>query len=156
MAQQKSRLPLILGLTAAGGVGYYLYAAGGDPKVAEKKFEHDAAAASSKARSSLPGQGKEAQKKGEEMASTVGAKFDSTVNDAKAKLSEADSKASAKMYEADKKIGQLKNDGTAKFDQVRKETENEFHDKIDKFDKTVERKTAEAKSGISSWFGFGK
>ena len=60
------------------------------------------------------------------------------------------------MYEADKKIGQLKNDGTAKFDQVRKETENEFHDKIDKFDKTVERKTAEAKSGISSWFGFGK
>ena len=47
MAQSKSRLPLILGLTAAGGVGYYLYAAGGDPKVAEKKFERECNAASS-------------------------------------------------------------------------------------------------------------
>lgn len=27
------------GLAVAGGVGYYLYSAGGDPKVAEKKFE---------------------------------------------------------------------------------------------------------------------
>jgi hypothetical protein len=39
MAQPKSQLPLILGLTAAGGVGYYLYSAGGNPKAAEKKFE---------------------------------------------------------------------------------------------------------------------
>jgi hypothetical protein len=29
----------MLGLVAAGGVGYYLYNAGGSPKVAEKKFE---------------------------------------------------------------------------------------------------------------------
>jgi hypothetical protein len=27
------------GLAVAGGVGYYLYSAGGDPKVAQKKFE---------------------------------------------------------------------------------------------------------------------
>lgn len=39
MAQPKSQLPLLLGLTAAGGVGYYLYTAGGNPKVAEKQFE---------------------------------------------------------------------------------------------------------------------
>ncbi len=39
MAQTKSRIPLYLGLTAAGGVGYYLYSAGGNPKVAEKQFE---------------------------------------------------------------------------------------------------------------------
>lgn len=39
MAQPKSRLPLILGVSAAGGVGYYLYTAGGSPKVAEKQFE---------------------------------------------------------------------------------------------------------------------
>lgn len=39
MAQPKSRLPLILGTTAAAGVGYYLYSAGGNPKVAEKQFE---------------------------------------------------------------------------------------------------------------------
>jgi hypothetical protein len=31
-------LPAI-GLAAAGGVGYYLYSAGGDPKLAEKKAE---------------------------------------------------------------------------------------------------------------------
>lgn len=35
----KSRAPLILGLTAAGGVGYYLYGSGGSPKAAEKQFE---------------------------------------------------------------------------------------------------------------------
>jgi hypothetical protein len=29
----------LLGVAAAGGVGYYLYNAGGDPKVAQKKFE---------------------------------------------------------------------------------------------------------------------
>lgn len=39
MAQPKSRVPLIIGLAAAGGVGYYLYTAGGNPKVAEKQFE---------------------------------------------------------------------------------------------------------------------
>lgn len=27
------------GVVAAGGVGYYLYKAGGDPKAAEKRFE---------------------------------------------------------------------------------------------------------------------
>lgn len=35
----RSRTPLILGIAAAGGVGYYLYSAGGSPKVAEKNFE---------------------------------------------------------------------------------------------------------------------
>lgn len=39
MAQPRSQLPLFLGLTAAGGVGYYLYSAGGSPKAAEKQFE---------------------------------------------------------------------------------------------------------------------
>jgi hypothetical protein len=36
-----------------------------------------------------------------------------------------------------------------------KEAKAETLKKIDDFDRTVERKTAEAKSGISSWFGFG-
>jgi hypothetical protein len=35
----KSRLPFLVGLTAAGGVGYYLYGAGGNAKAAEKQFE---------------------------------------------------------------------------------------------------------------------
>jgi hypothetical protein len=39
MAQPRSRAPLYITLAAAGGVGYYLYSAGGSPKVAEKKLE---------------------------------------------------------------------------------------------------------------------
>lgn len=39
MAQPRSRAPLYVTLAAAGGVGYYLYSAGGSPKVAEKKLE---------------------------------------------------------------------------------------------------------------------
>jgi hypothetical protein len=35
----KSKAPLILGLGAAGGLGYYLYNAGGNAKAAENKFE---------------------------------------------------------------------------------------------------------------------
>ena len=34
-----NRVIPVVGLAAAGGVGYYLYNAGGDPKLAEKKFE---------------------------------------------------------------------------------------------------------------------
>lgn len=44
MAQPKSRAPLAIGLTAAAGVGYYLYQSGGNARVAEKKFEGKAAA----------------------------------------------------------------------------------------------------------------
>jgi hypothetical protein len=35
----KSRLPLILGGGAAAGVGYYLYSAGGSPKVAKEEAQ---------------------------------------------------------------------------------------------------------------------
>lgn len=35
----KSRTPLLIATAAAGGVGYYLYSAGGNAKAAENKFE---------------------------------------------------------------------------------------------------------------------
>lgn len=38
-ARGGSRLGLYGGLAAAGGVGYYLYQAGGSPKLAEKELE---------------------------------------------------------------------------------------------------------------------
>lgn len=38
-------------------------------------------------------------------------------------------------------------------EQYRKDAAKELNKDIDKFDKTVEKKTSEAKSGISSWFG---
>jgi vacuolar-type H+-ATPase subunit H len=53
------------------------------------------------------------------------------VGDAKSKLSEASSKA----------------------EQYRKDADKEMNKEVDKFDKTIEKKTSEAKSGISSWFG---
>ena len=39
MAQPRSRILPALGLVGVGGAAYYLYQAGGDPKVAEKKME---------------------------------------------------------------------------------------------------------------------
>lgn len=71
-------------------------------------------------------------------------------------MNEADSKIGAQLSSADSKFQQLKSDGKSQFDQARKDTSRELQETVDKFDKTVEKKTAEAKSGISSWFGFGK
>ena len=59
------------------------------------------------------------------------------------------------MSEADAKAAQLARDAQAKAEQYMKETGKELNSTIENFDKTVERKTSEAKSGISSWFGFG-
>ena len=38
-------------------------------------------------------------------------------------------------------------------EQYRRDAAKELNKGVDKFDKTVEKKTSEAKSGISSWFG---
>ena len=35
----RSKAPIVIGTALAGGVGYYLYSAGGSPKVAQKEFE---------------------------------------------------------------------------------------------------------------------
>ncbi|KAI9817034.1 MAG: hypothetical protein M1832_004751 [Thelocarpon impressellum] len=126
----KSRLPLYAGLIIAGAGGYYLYSAGGDPKVAQKKIEHDAARASSAVKSEIPGKGKEVQKKGEQWATEAGSKVDRTVHDAKAKLTETEAKA----------------------EQYRRETGKELGSKIDQFDKKVEEGASKAKSGVSGWF----
>ena len=56
------------------------------------------------------------------------------------------------MSEADRKMATLKAEAESKF----KEAQKDAKKGIDDFDKTVERKAAEAKSGLSSWFGFGK
>jgi hypothetical protein len=88
----------MLGLAAAGGVGYYLYTAGGSPKVAKKEMEckslnstatqlhdtdeiltDDAAHASAAMKHEMPGRGKEMKKGGELQAAEVGSKIDSTV-----------------------------------------------------------------------------
>lgn len=60
------------------------------------------------------------------------------------------------MSEAEAKFEKLKNETASQFDKTRNDTKKEFSQSVDNFDKTVERKASEAKSGISSWFGFGK
>ena len=77
------------------------------------------------------------------------------VNDAKNKLHDTDAAIAAKAREANGKLHAVAHDTKVALEQDLKETRKELHEKVDNFDKTVERKTSEAKSGISSWFGFG-
>lgn len=74
------------------------------------------------------------------------------VDDARSTLHDTDRKIGAKMSEAETKMEQMKAESIAKAKDLRQDTDK----KIDQFDETVIRKTKEAKSGISSWFGFGK
>lgn len=74
--------------------------------------------------------------------------------DVREKLDIADAKIGQKAHEADAKFHQLKADGTKQFKQAKDDTARELQETADTFDKTVGKKTAEAKAGISSWFGF--
>ncbi|KAK6218236.1 Protein phosphatase 2C 2 [Pestalotiopsis sp. IQ-011] len=127
----RSRAPLYLGLTAAGGVGYYLYSAGGSPSVAQKQAEADAHKLSAKVKGELPGRGQEAEKKVEAYGKEAGQKFDNALQKSQAEIAKA--KADAEAYAKDVKASTLK--------------------KVDEFDRKVETKAAEAKTGLSSWFG---
>lgn len=127
----RSRAPLILGLTAAGGVGYYLYGAGGNAKVAEKKFEADVHKASAKVKGELPGRAQQYGKEAEATGRQAGAKFDEAVAKTQAELQKG--KQEAVGYAKDAKAATIQ--------------------EIDKFDKKVEEKAAQAKSGVSTWFG---
>lgn len=127
----RSRAPLILGLTAAGGVGYYLYGAGGNAKVAEKQFEADVHKASAKVKGELPGRGQQYEKEAEATGRQAGAKFDEALAKGQAQLQKGREEAAA--YAKDAKAATIQ--------------------EIDKFDKKVEEKASQAKSGVSSWFG---
>ncbi|KAI4181024.1 MAG: hypothetical protein LQ346_006869 [Caloplaca aetnensis] len=142
------------GVTVVAGGAYYLYSAGGNPSVAEKKLERDASTTGAR----LQGKdvsGKEAQKKGELLAKEAGATLDRTVDSVRHDISKADKVITTKMHEAGSKLDQVKDDGTKKLDAAYKETSKDLKETADNFDKTVTKKTSEAKSGISSWLGFG-
>ncbi|KAJ8114933.1 hypothetical protein ONZ43_g4786 [Nemania bipapillata] len=129
----RSRMPLLIGGTAAAGIGYYLYTAGGDGKVAQKQAEADAHKLSAKFKNEAD-RGKEAEKEAERLGRQAGAKVDSVLSKTEAELSKARSEAEA--YTKDTKDAALK--------------------KINEFDKKVENEASKAKSGISSWFGGSK
>ncbi|RHZ67564.1 uncharacterized protein CDV56_109641 [Aspergillus thermomutatus] len=139
----KSRTPMYLGLAAAGGLGYYMYRAGGDPKIAKKEMEIDA----HKARAKIP-RGSEAARAGEEFGKEASATVDEAINNARTKA------------KADERIPEIAQNGKQKIDKLRQEAVNrarigvdEMDKKVDEFDRTVEKKAAEAKGTLSSWFG---
>jgi len=142
ITNMSGRLVKVAGVGAAAGVGYYLYQAGGQPKVAEKKFEHDAARLSSKVRGELPGAEKEAKTGIKLTAEEAGAKFDSAAAQAKEQANKAEASISAYASDAQKKLGD-----------ARKEVGSNLMAGVDKFDKTVEKKAAETKGWLGGWFG---
>ncbi|KAK4236728.1 hypothetical protein C8A03DRAFT_16649 [Achaetomium macrosporum] len=127
----KSRAPLAIGLAAAGGIGYYLYSAGGSPRAAEKKFEGDAHHVAAKIKGETPHHSTDAEDQGRRVGQEIGAKVDDAVATVNRDLSKAKSETEA--YAKDTKAEALK--------------------KIDQFDRTVEEKAAKSKSYLSSWFG---
>jgi len=125
-----------------GGAGYYLYSAGGNPRVAEKKFEHDAASASSSIKSHIPGVGKEAKTQAKLTAEEAGAKIDHATNALRDTTHKVDAKLENYRAGAEKKI-----------DEYRRETGAKLSSAVDKFDHSVEKGAAQSKSWISGWFG---
>jgi septin family protein len=136
------------GLAAVGAGTYYLYNAGGDPKLAQKKAEHDAATASRKIQGELPGREKEAKKAGEEGYEAVRAKAQEYADQARAEAKKAEQKLDAYSQDAQKKL----EEGKAKFDQSRAEAGKEVNAAANKFDKKVLEASAETKGWFSSWF----
>ncbi|KAK2734928.1 hypothetical protein FQN57_001425 [Myotisia sp. PD_48] len=137
------RLLKVLGVGAVGAGAYYLYTAGGDPKKATRHFEDDASRATSKIR----GSGKSAQSIGEE----AGAKVDEA-QIANTTLSKVDN-ARDKARRTDQTLAEKAKEGIDKVDKAGHETARDINAKLEGVDKTLEQKAAEAKSGVSSWFG---
>ncbi|KAL1595475.1 hypothetical protein SLS59_008409 [Nothophoma quercina] len=170
------------GLAAVGGATYYLYSAGGNPKLAEKKFEHDAANATRRVRGDFPGQDKEAKKAGEEgyeavraTASDYASRAQAEAKKAEADLraysqqaqnkaqqytAEAQNKAQEYSAEAQAKYNSLSAEAQKKWDEARargeeftRETSKDFNAAVDRFDREVTKDAAQAKSWLGSWFG---
>ncbi|KAH7358938.1 hypothetical protein B0T11DRAFT_109990 [Plectosphaerella cucumerina] len=130
----KSRAPLVVAAAAAGGIGYYLYGAGGSPKVAEKRFESDVHKASAEVKSHLPGsRDTNVQHNAADAAGRLGAKIDNIAAETDKQLSIA--KSNAEAYAKEAKANAMQS--------------------VNEFDRKVEDKAAQAKSGVSSWFSSG-
>ncbi|KAK2763794.1 hypothetical protein FQN54_009411 [Arachnomyces sp. PD_36] len=134
----KSRMPLYLGLGVVGAGGYYLYNAGGDTKSATKHFEDDASRAAAKVR----GEFGDKHKGAEDLGKKAGGKVD-----------ESAEAAQEKARQLEKQATKYTKEGAEKLDKLRQDSAKELNQSLDELDKTVERKTSEAKSGISNWFG---
>ncbi|KAK3501803.1 hypothetical protein B0T13DRAFT_464459 [Neurospora crassa] len=130
----QSRILPILGAGVVGLGGYYIYKSGGSASAAEKKFEADLHRGAAKIKSELPNSSQtNARQEGAHYGKEIGGKIDEAVS------------------QADKTYSSTKHQAEA----LAKDTKAEALKKIDQFDRTVEQKAAEAKAGVSSWFGSG-
>lgn len=53
----------------------------------------------------------------------------------------------------DRKVDGYRKEAEVRIDELKNTAAKDLNQAVDKFDKTVVEKTAEAKKGISSWFG---
>ncbi|KAK9774460.1 putative Calcofluor white hypersensitive protein [Seiridium cardinale] len=164
----RSRAPLFLGLTAAGGVGYYLYSAGGSPKVAQKQAEACAV---------LSAQTSPTPPSNQIIMATPAAHMltcDPLLADAHKLSAKVKGELPGRGKEAEKRTEQYGAEAGAKFDSAVSKSQAEIAKakaeaeayakdvkantlkKVDEFDRKVETEAAKAKSGISSWFGGSK
>ncbi|KAJ4306083.1 hypothetical protein N0V88_000879 [Collariella sp. IMI 366227] len=127
----RSKAPAAFVLAAAGGVGYYLYAAGGSPRAAEKQFESDAHHVAAKIKGELPHRSTNVEHEGRRVGQEIGAKVDDAVETINRDISKA--KSETESYAKATKADTLK--------------------KIDQFDRKVEEGAAKSKGWFSSWFG---
>ncbi|CAK7197577.1 hypothetical protein SEUCBS139899_000225 [Sporothrix eucalyptigena] len=134
----RSRTPLVLGLALAGGAGYYLYSAGGSPKVAEKNFENDL----KYARDRASGKADEVRTDAEKFGAETGAKVDTAI----AKAQSEYNRATANARDAAR-------DAQANVQKHVEDARTSVNKSIDAFDKKVEDTASKTKSNVSSWFG---
>ncbi|GAB1199079.1 hypothetical protein BDV32DRAFT_133667 [Aspergillus pseudonomiae] len=134
-----NRTGLYAALAAAGVGGYYLYRAGGDPKAAKQEIKHDADVARNKVSTD------KAEKTGQKVGAEAGAHIDEAVANARTQAQDASNRASGLAHESLDKLNDVRQDAAAT-----------IKANVDKFDKTVEQKTSEAKGSLSSWWSGSK
>ncbi|CAK7563133.1 MAG: hypothetical protein SEPTF4163_000992 [Sporothrix epigloea] len=141
----RSRAPVYVGLAAAGGIGYYLYSAGGSPKAAEKQFETDLKSVRNRASGTAGEFRTDAEKYGAE----AGAKVDSAVARAQSEYNRAAAQAQNEYNRAAAQARDASNSVSKQVEDAR----SQVNKSVDAFDKKVEDTAAKAKSGVSGWFG---
>ena len=78
------------------------------------------------------------------------------MEDARKSIHDADALIAQRAREAEDKMAALAHNAMVEAEESAKQARKDANKSIDNFDKTVERKVVEAKTGIAHWLGFGK
>jgi hypothetical protein len=179
----RSKAPLAIGLAAAGGVGYYLYSAGGNPRAAEKQFESehtpapntppipaffaiahsnstgDAHHIAAKIKGETPHRSTDAEQQGRKVGQELGAKVDNAVCPSPLSIL---CRYSSSCFSGNSLTATTPQVETVNRDISKAKSETESYakaakadalKKVDEFDRKVEEGASKSKSYLSSWFG---